>query len=113
MARRSFDEMFESVISGAADCALAPIENTLAGSVIRNYDLLLEQDLTIVGEVVLRVVHNLIAPPGVTLADVKRVYSHPVALAQCERFFAANPQFEVVSAYDTAGSVKMVCESGR
>jgi prephenate dehydratase len=113
IARRSFDEMFKAVISGEVDCALAPIENTLAGSVIRNYDLLLECDLTIVGEVVLKVVHNLIAPPGVTAADVKRVYSHPVALAQCERFFGANPQFEVVPAYDTAGAVKMIMESGK
>jgi prephenate dehydratase len=113
LARPTFDEMFGAVISGAADCALAPIENTLAGSVIRNYDLLLENDLTIVGEVVLRVVHNLIAPPGVNVADVKRVYSHPVALAQCERFFGANRQFEVVPAYDTAGSVKMIMESGK
>ena len=105
--------MFQAVISGAADCALAPIENTLAGSVIRNYDLLLENDLTIVGEVVLRVMHNLIAPPGVSVAEVRRVYSHPVALAQCERFFGAHPQFEVVPAYDTAGSVKMIMESGK
>jgi prephenate dehydratase len=113
LARVSFDEMFQAVVSGTADCAMAPIENTLAGSVIRNYDLLLENDLTIVGEVVLRVVHNLIAPPGVTVAQVRRVYSHPVALAQCERFFAAHRQFEVVPAYDTAGSVKMIMESGK
>ena len=113
LARHSFDEMFQAVIAGTADCALAPIENTLAGSVIRNYDLLLDNDLTIVGEVVLRVMHNLIAPPGVGVAEVKRVYSHPVALAQCERFFAAHPQFEVVPAYDTAGSVKMIMESGK
>jgi prephenate dehydratase len=110
---RSFDEMFAAVVGGTADAAIAPIENTLAGSVIRNYDLLLEHDLTIVGEVVLRVVHNLIAPAGVELAAVKRVYSHPVALAQCERFFAAHPELEVVPAYDTAGSVKMIVESGR
>lgn len=112
LAHHSFDDMFEAVIAGRADCALAPIENTLAGSVIRNYDLLLEFDLTIVGEVVLRVVHNLIAPPGVTAAQVKRIYSHPVALAQCGRFFAAHPEYEVVPAYDTAGSVKMIMESG-
>ncbi|HEY4564431.1 MAG TPA: prephenate dehydratase [Thermoanaerobaculia bacterium] len=109
----SFDDMFEAVVSGAVDCAMAPIENTLAGSVIRNYDLLLEFDLTIVGEVVLRVVHNLIAPAGVAVAQIKRVYSHPVALAQCGRFFAAHPELEVVSAYDTAGAVKMIMEAGR
>jgi prephenate dehydratase len=113
MANASFDDMFQAVISGVADCALAPMENTLAGSVIRNYDLLLENDLTIVGEVVLRVVHNLIAPPGVKVGDVKKVYSHPVALAQCERFFAAHRSFEVVPAYDTAGSVKMIMASGK
>jgi prephenate dehydratase len=113
LAHPTFDDMFQSVVSGTADCALAPIENTLAGSVIRNYDLLLENDLTIVGEVVLRVVHNLIAPPGVKIEDVRRVYSHPVALAQCERFFGIHRQFEVVPAYDTAGAVKMIMESGK
>jgi prephenate dehydratase len=112
LPRRTFDEMFEAVVSGDADCALAPIENTLAGSVIRNYDLLLEFDLTIIGEVVLRVGHNLIAAPGVKLQDVKRVHSHPVALAQCGRFFAAHPRLEVVPAYDTAGSVKTLMETG-
>jgi prephenate dehydratase len=113
LPQRSFDDMFAAVLSGAADCAMVPIENTLAGSVLRNYDLLLEHDLTIVGEVLLRVVQNLIALPGVTLAEVKRVYSHPVALAQCERFLAAHPHLEVVSAYDTAGAVKMVVDRGR
>jgi prephenate dehydratase len=113
VAHRSFDEMFEAVASGGADCALAPIENTLAGSVIRNYDLLLDYDLTIVGEVVLRVMHNLIAPRGVPIEQIKRVYSHPVALAQCERFFNAHPEFEVVPAYDTAGAVKMIVAAGR
>jgi prephenate dehydratase len=109
----SFEQMFDAVVTGRADAAMAPIENTLAGSVIRNYDLLLEHDLTIVGEAVLRVVHNLIAPPGVGLAAIKRVYSHPVALAQCGRFFATHPEIEVVPAYDTAGSVKMIMEAGR
>jgi prephenate dehydratase len=113
VGHRSFEEMFEAVASGAAEGALAPIENTLAGSVIRNYDLLLDFDLTIVGEVVLRVVHNLIAPRGVTIDEIKRVHSHPVALAQCGRFFAAHPRFEVVPAYDTAGSVKMIVAGGR
>jgi len=113
LPQRSFDDMFVAVIAGAADCAMAPIENTLAGPVIRNYDLLLEHELTIVGEVVLRVVQNLIALPGVTLAEVKRVYSHPVALEQCKRFLAAHPHLEVASASDTAGAVKMVAHRGR
>ena len=111
MACRTFEEMFEAVSSGKADCAVAPIENSLAGSVHKNYDLLEEHDLTIVGETKVRIVHNLIALPGVALADVRRVYSHPVALAQCERFIRGNPQIEFEEAYDTAGSVKMIVEN--
>ncbi|MEK6409718.1 MAG: prephenate dehydratase [Acidobacteriota bacterium] len=109
---RTFEEMFDAVSSGAADAAAAPIENSLAGSVHKNYDLLMEHDLTITGETNLRIVHHLIAPRGVALSDVRRVHSHPVALAQCERFLRANPQIEVAPAYDTAGSVKMIVESG-
>src|ERR1700730_7533622 len=111
IACRTFEEMFEAVATGAADAAAAPIENSLAGSVHKNYDLLMEHDLTITGETNLRIVHHLIAPPGVGLADIRRVHSHPVALAQCERFLRANPQFEVAPAYDTAGSVKMIIEN--
>lgn len=113
LPQRSFGAMFEAVASGAADCAMAPIENTLAGSIIANYDLLLEHDLTIVGEVVLRIVHNLIAPPGVKVSHIKRIYSQAPAIAQCERFLATLPDVQVIPAYDTAGSVKMVMESGR
>ena len=109
---RKFDEMFEAVSSGNAEAAMAPIENSLAGSVHQNYDLMMEHDLTIVGETYLRIVHNLIAAPGVALSDVRRVYSHPVALAQCGKFFRANKQIEAEPAYDTAGSVRMVLESG-
>ena len=112
IAHRTFDEMFEAVSSGVADCAIAPIENSLAGSVIKNYDLLEECDLTIIGETNVRIVHNLIAPAGVGLTDVRRVYSHPVALAQCEKFRRAHPDIQVEAAYDTAGSVKMVVENG-
>lgn len=113
VANRTFDEMFDAVSTGAADCAVAPIENSLAGSVHKNYDLLVERDLTIIGETNVRIVHNLIAPAGVALGEVRRVCSHPVALAQCEKFLRANPQIEVAQAYDTAGSVKMIVESGR
>lgn len=113
LPRRSFEEIFEAVIGGAADVAVVPIENTLAGSVIKNYDLLVEHDLTIMGEVVLRVMHNLIAAPGVRLEQIKRVYSHPVALAQCTRFLAKVAHIEVVPAYDTAGAVKMIMDCGR
>jgi prephenate dehydratase len=115
--KREFDQMFESVIRDEADCAVVPIENTLAGSVIKNYDLLVENDLEIIGEVVLRVAHNLIAPKGTKLASVRRIYSHPVALAQCEDYLrklrANAPALEVLPAYDTAGAVKMVVENRR
>ena len=109
---RTFDEMFDAVTGGAADCCIAPIENSLAGSVHKNYDLLLDHSLTIIAESTLRIVHNLIAAPGTDFSDVRRAYSHPVALAQCERFFRANPQIEAVPSYDTAGSVREIIERG-
>jgi prephenate dehydratase len=107
---RSFEEMFQSVATGDADCCVAPIENSLAGSIHRNYDLLLSSGLTILGETFLRIVHNLIAPPGTTLADVRRVYSHPVALAQCGRFLRQHPEMEPEPMHDTAGAVRVVME---
>jgi prephenate dehydratase len=105
--------MFESVGEGDADCCVAPIENSLAGSIHRNYDLLLASDLTIAGETNLRIVHSLIAPADVQLADVRRVYSHPVALAQCAKFLGAHPEIEPVPVHDTAGAVRLVMERGR
>ena len=117
LPQREFDDMFDAVTRGDADCAVVPIENTLAGSVIKNYDLLVGHDLTIVGEVVLRVAHNLIAPRGVKLGAIRRVFSHPVALAQCEDFLhklrGQAPNLEVLPSYDTAGAVKMVVKNGR
>ena len=110
---RTFEEMFEAVATGVAGCSMTPIENSLAGSVIKNYDLLEEHDLTIIGEINLRIVHNLIAAPEVQLDDVRRVYSHPVALAQCEKFLRSHPQIEAISAHDTAGSVRVVVENRR
>ena len=111
---RSFELMFDAVAAGAADMAVVPIENTLAGSVIPNFDLLEQHDdLAIFDEVVVRVVHNLIGAPGATLTGLRKVHSHPVALAQCETFLKAHPHLEVTPAYDTAGAVKMIMEGGR
>ena len=106
----TFAGIFEAVVSGRTKYCLAPIENTLAGSVYENYDLLLKHDLHIVGEVNLRIVHNLVAFPGTRLKGLTQIYSHPVALAQCNRFFAQHPKVEKIPFYDTAGSVKMLAE---
>lgn len=110
--RPTFDALFASVDEGSADCILAPIENSLAGSVHHCYDLLLESGLQIVGEVVLPIAHYLVGPPGATLERIATVESHPVALAQCERFFAAHPQMRRVVSEDTAGSVREVVRRG-
>ena len=107
-----FEELYTNLRDGNVDAAVVPIENTLHGSVHENYDHLLRFELPIVAETQVRIVHNLIAPPGVRLDQIKKVYSHPVALTQCLDFFAANPGFERVPFYDTAGSVKMLIETG-
>lgn len=109
---QNFEDVFVSVVNGKCDCAVIPIENTLHGSVHENYDHLLKYDLAIRGETLVRIVHNLIAPPHVKFSQVRRAYSHPVALNQCRRFFEENPQIEKTPFYDTAGSVKMVMEKG-
>lgn len=108
----TFDEVFEGVQGGAFERGVVPIENSLAGSIHRNYDLLLRHDLCIVGECNLRVSHCLIVHPGVSLDEVRRVYSHPQALAQCEHSLATLAGVEVIAAADTAGSVRFVKEQG-
>ncbi len=108
-----FEDVFGSLDNKQATAAVIPIENTLAGSVHENYDHLLHHDVEIVSETSVRIVHNLIAPPGVTFRKIRGVYSHPVALNQCLDFFAANPRIEKVPYYDTAGSVKMLMAENR
>lgn len=105
-----FEDAFAALRDGQVDAAVIPIENTLHGSVHENYDHLLAFDFRIHAETSVRIVHNLIAAPGVTFAKVRRVFSHPVALNQCLDFLAANPRIERVPFYDTAGSVKMLME---
>src|ERR1051325_4845782 len=109
---RTFDDVFEAVQSGQADAAAVPIENSPAGSGLRTYELLGRAELEIAGEALLRISLNLIARPGTKMADIRRVLSHPVALAQCQRFLAELPHVEAIATYDTAGSVKLVMESG-
>jgi prephenate dehydratase len=107
----SFDQVFEAASNGKVTAAVIPIENTLHGSVHENYDHLLKYNLPIQGETFVRIVHNLIAPPRVKRSQLRRVYSHPVALNQCRHFFEHNPGFEKTPFYDTAGSVKMLMEN--
>jgi arogenate/prephenate dehydratase len=110
---RTFEDVFAAVDAGAASYGVLPIENSVGGSIHRNYDLLLQHDLPIVGEVELAVVHQLLALPGATLEGLRRVYSHPQALAQCERFLRTLSGVDIIATYDTAGSAKMVADAGQ
>jgi prephenate dehydratase len=103
-----FEDVFRSLVDKRVQAAVIPIENTLHGSVHENYDHLLHFNLPIVAETSIRIVHHLMAPPGVSFSQLRRVYSHPVALNQCLNFFAQHPRIERVPFYDTAGSAKMV-----
>jgi len=107
----TFEDVFASVVSGECRFGLIPIENSLAGSIHQNYDLLLRHDLHIVGEYLLRVRHCLIAFPGVEAGGIQRVISHPQALGQCAGSLRRlGVKSEPV--YDTAGSVKLLQASG-
>jgi len=105
-------EVFERVLDGSVDATVLPIENSLHGSVAEHYDLLLANPVRIVRESLLRIRFNLIAMPGVQLGDLRRVLSHPVALAQCRRFLTEHRELEAVPFYDTAGSVKHLMAAG-
>ena len=106
---KTFDEVFEAVVKKKATHGVLPLENSIGGTIHRNYDLLLEHELTITSEVELDVVHCLQALPGTKLSDVTIVYSHPQALAQCERYLK-DLGVTVEAVYDTAGGAKLVAE---
>src|SRR5713101_7208300 len=110
--RTTFEAAFRAIDEGSADALLAPVENSLAGSVVRVFDLLMQSRLAIVVETILPIEMQLIAAPGASLADILSVASHPMALAQCERFFAAHPHWKRVPAEDTAGSVREMLSRG-
>lgn len=109
----SFDLVFSAVEAGGCDYGIVPIENSLAGSIHRNYDLLLRHSLFIVGEYSLNVQHCLIAMPGVELSEIRTVISHPQALAQCERHLSSLSEIETIAVHDTAGSVRLAREQGQ
>jgi prephenate dehydratase len=109
MPKPYLEDVFSAVEAGEAEAGLVPVENTLEGSIMRTYDLLKECSLTVLGETVFRVVHCLIANPGVKLGDIKHVYSHPQALGQTRDYLAAH-SYEAINYYDTAGAVKMIVD---
>jgi prephenate dehydratase len=109
--RPTFEAAFSAISDGVADYILAPIENSLAGSVHRCFDLLVDSKLNIVAEVIIPIVHNLIAVPGALFDEITVVESHPVALAQCEQFFSKHQRLKRIAAEDTAGSVRDVLHS--
>ena len=110
--RPTFDATFRAITDGHADSLLVPVENSLAGSVVRVYDLLLESELTITAETILPIEMNLIGCPGASLSEIRSVSSHPMALAQCERFFGQHPSIKRLPAEDTAGSVREMLVRG-
>jgi prephenate dehydratase len=113
IARESFHDIFEDVAKRRSSYAVVPIENSLFGSVHQNFDLLWKFKVYIVGEIKLRIKMNLLALPGVTIKDVRYVYSHPQALGQCEKFLRTLKRVTVTPFYDTAGAAKMVAEEHR
>ena len=108
---RDFRDVFDSVCTLETQFGIVPVENSLEGSVTQNYDLFLKYDLKVCGEVIVKIDHCLIANPNTALSDIKVVYSHPQALAQCQRFLEEFGR-ELIPTYDTAGSVKMLKEKG-
>jgi len=108
----TFTRVFDLVVARRVDAGVIPIENTLAGSMAQNLDLLLARDVFVRRELTLPIEHHLIAAPGARLERVRRVLSHPVALEQCRRFFRRHPRLEAVPFYDTAGAVRHVVGGG-
>ncbi|MCB0208553.1 MAG: prephenate dehydratase [Anaerolineae bacterium] len=112
IGKSDFDDIFEAVTNGHADRGIVPIENSLAGSIHRNYDLLLRHDLSIIGETQVHIAHQLLALPGVALTDIKKVYSHPQPLSQCEHTLSRLlPHVEQITSRDTVSSVKLLLEN--
>jgi len=108
----SFRAIFEAVKEGETDFGVVPLENSLTGSIHENYDLLLEHDLKIIGEITLRIMHHLVGHPGAKIEDVTRVFSHPQVFQQCRQFLDRHENWELVSAKDTARAVKQIHEGG-
>jgi prephenate dehydratase len=109
--RNSFKDLFKALKQGQVDYGITAIENSIAGSILPNYTLLLETKLKIVGEIYLRIRQNLVAIPGQTIKDIKEVYSHPMAILQCQRFFDEYPHIKLIDSADTALSAKEISDN--
>jgi prephenate dehydratase len=109
---RSFDDLFEALVSGVADRVVVPVENTLAGSVQGNLDRILHHGVSVLAETKVRIKLSLVAPPGTGLEEIGKAASHPVALQQCRAFFRDHPAVEPVAVYDTAGSIRDLMAGG-
>ena len=108
----TFGQLFDAVSAGEIAYAMVPVENSLTGSIHVNYDLLLEhEELTIVGELKVRIQHNLVANAGVDINDIETIFSHPQAAAQCDVFLRSNLNWKVVNMYDTAGSAEHIVKN--
>ena len=108
----SFDGLIEELIKGTADKAVMAIENSIAGSIIPNYNLIYHNNIHIIGEYYLSIHHNLMAKKGITIENIKEVHSHPMALLQCKDFFKAYPNIKLVEDVDTAETAKRIQEKG-
>lgn len=107
----TFQDAFDAAVRGECSHACLPVENSLAGSINQTYDLLTDSVLHVVGEQIVRVRHNLLVRPGTRFEDLRRVYSHPQALAQCQNYLRKH-NFEAISDFDTAGAAKLLAENG-
>jgi prephenate dehydratase len=108
--RNTFKDLFKALKQGKVDFGITAIENSIAGSILPNYTLLLESNLQIVGEIYLRIKQNLVALPGQTIADIREVFSHPMAILQCQRFFDDHPNIKLIDSIDTALSAKEISD---
>lgn len=108
--RNTFKDLFSALKKGKVDYGITAIENSLAGSILPNYSLLLESNMKVIGEIYLRIKQNLIALPSQKLSDIKEVYSHPMAILQCQQFFDNYPEIKLIDSIDTALSAQKIAE---
>ncbi|MCP4312506.1 MAG: prephenate dehydratase [Bacteroidetes bacterium] len=110
LPRNTFRDMVSSLKDRKSDYGIMAIENSLAGSIIPNYNLIINKSMHITGEIYMRIKQNLVAMPGVEISQLKEVYSHPMAILQCQNYFDAHPEIRLIESIDTALSAKEIAE---